>query len=410
MKLLCLSNGHGEDAIAIRILEQLQQLAPDLELAALPIVGEGRAYSQIKVPIIGSVKTMPSGGFVYMDGKQLVRDIKGGLLQLTLSQIQTIRHWVQDTQKSQKTALILAVGDLVPLLFAYYSGSNYAFVGTAKSEYYIRNESGLLSRTSWFEQFESWSGSVYVPWERWLMSRGRCQAVFSRDSLTTQVLKRWSIPAYDLGNPMMDGIFRNDVRRELESNFNQDNSTLNITLLPGSREPEAYDNWALILQAIDSIEGDIKVDFWGAIAPSLNLDHLTQRLINSKWHQTDNYCFSKTKFTLTLTQQSYAEYLLKGDLAIAMAGTATEQFIGLGKPAITIPGTGPQFTPQFAEAQTRLLGSSVILVSHPNQVGITLKSLLEKPDIWKAIADNGIKRMGEPGAAKRIAQCLLGKL
>jgi len=39
-----------------------------------------------------------------------------------------------------------------------------------------------------------------------------------------------------------------------------------------------------------------------------------------------------------------------------MAGTATEQFVGLGKPAIAIPGIGPQFTAAFAEAQSRHLG------------------------------------------------------
>ncbi|PSB02668.1 hypothetical protein C7B64_12195, partial [Merismopedia glauca CCAP 1448/3] len=95
---------------------------------------------------------------------------------------------------------------------------------------------------------------------------------------------------------------------------------------------------------------------------------------------------------------------------IAMAGTATEQFVGLGKPAIIMPGKGPQFTPQFAEAQTRLLGNSVILVEQPDRVGITINTLLGKPEIWSAIANNGIKRMGEPGAAHRIAQCLLDKL
>ncbi|PSB00354.1 lipid-A-disaccharide synthase-related protein, partial [Merismopedia glauca] len=250
INLLCLSNGHGEDAIAIRILEQLQQISPSLELAALPIVGEGKAYSQIGVPTIGSVKTMPSGGFIYMDGRQLVGDIKGGLLPLTLSQIKAVRNWVRKSQKLDQKSLILAVGDLVPLLFAYYSGANYAFVGTAKSEYYLRNESGLLPRQSWFEQLESWSGSVYLPWERWLMYRSRCQAVFPRDSLTTQILQRWLIPAYDLGNPMMDGIFPDNIRVVTERGFESDRSHLNITLLPGSRVPEAYENWQQIVTAI----------------------------------------------------------------------------------------------------------------------------------------------------------------
>ena len=49
MKILCLSNGHGEDAIAVRILEQLQLQSDTLELAALPLVGEGHAYTQLGI-------------------------------------------------------------------------------------------------------------------------------------------------------------------------------------------------------------------------------------------------------------------------------------------------------------------------------------------------------------------------
>ncbi|MEB3358171.1 MAG: hypothetical protein VKK04_15695, partial [Synechococcales bacterium] len=176
LKILCLSNGHGEDAIALRILQALQRQPNPPKLAALPLVGEGLAYQRAGVPLAGAVKTMPSGGFVYMDGRQLVRDVWGGLLQLTLGQIRTVRQWARSGYR------ILAVGDIVPLLFAWNSGADYAFVGTAKSEYLLRDENGWLPRPSWFEQMEGWSGSVYLPWERWLMGHPRCRAVFPRDA------------------------------------------------------------------------------------------------------------------------------------------------------------------------------------------------------------------------------------
>ena len=89
-----------------------------------------------------------------------------------------------------------------------------------------------------------------------------------------------------------------------------------------------------------------------------------------------------------------------------MAGTATEQFVGLGKPAIIIPGNGPQFTYAFAEAQSRLLGISVILVEQPEEVVGVVRSLLLNPDQLHIIAENGVRRMGKSGAAKRIAECL----
>ena len=41
--LLVLSNGHGEDLIALRVIEALLRRRPDLDLAVLPLVGEGAA-------------------------------------------------------------------------------------------------------------------------------------------------------------------------------------------------------------------------------------------------------------------------------------------------------------------------------------------------------------------------------
>jgi uncharacterized protein (TIGR03492 family) len=418
MKLLCLSNGHGEDVIAVRILQELQQHATAPELAALPIVGEGRAYTQLNIPIIGSVQTMPSGGFVYMEGRQLLRDLRGGLLQLTLAQIKAIRRW------SKRGGVILAVGDIVPLLFAWLSGAPYAFVGTAKSEYYVRDEAGALPNRS---RWETWSGSVYQPWERWLMSHRRCKAVFPRDKLTTEVLLKWSIPAFDMGNPMMDGIapeYPPPVFFEPDAELKEMQRSLVVTLLPGSRVPEAYENWQLIVRAVTGFLDtfpDRSLLFLGAIYPGLNLDPLRQALQTWGWqlqsaestvsnlqlNDEGALTFTQKNATLVLTKDDYNLCLLKGDCCIAMAGTATEQFVGLGKPAIIIPGKGPQFNPAFAEAQTRLLGPSVMLVDQPDKVASTVQQLLRDPDWLQLIAENGHQRMGSPGAAKRIADCLM---
>ena len=93
LKILCLSNGHGEDAIAVQILQQLQKYPLPPDLAALPLVGEGQAYNELNnVAIISTLQKMPSGGFIYMDGQQLWRDIKGGLFKLTFAQIKALRH------------------------------------------------------------------------------------------------------------------------------------------------------------------------------------------------------------------------------------------------------------------------------------------------------------------------------
>jgi hypothetical protein len=124
MKLLCLSNGHGEDGIGAKIALQLQQLTPPGEdfaqdptqIRALPMVGLGQAYTQAGFPLLLPGQVMPSGGFLNMDSKELLRDLRQGLLPLAWQQLNYCRAWARAGGK------ILAVGDIVPLLFAWLSG------------------------------------------------------------------------------------------------------------------------------------------------------------------------------------------------------------------------------------------------------------------------------------------------
>lgn len=418
MKLLCISNGHGEDAIALPVLQELRKLAPSAEIVTLPIVGVGKAYSNNDFLIAGQVQMLPSGGF-NQDRRQLVQDLRGGLVGLTINQIQTARNWAKSGGK------ILAVGDIVPLLFAWLSGADYAFIGTAKSEYYIRDSQGQIL-PSQQDSIEVKTGSYYFPWERWLLSRNRCKAVFPRDKLTAEILRQHQIAAFDLGNPMTDGVSTDSnlpIFYQPQSAKSELARPLIVTLLPGSRPPEAYANWAQILVAVHSLISVFKqreIVCLAAITPTLDLDILQGNLNELGWTQVVNpdcnlttlipdpraIYYQQENATILISTQAYPQCMQKGDCAIAMAGTATEQFIGLGKPAFTIPGIGPQFTPNFAEAQTRLLGESVILVDQAQNVGVKMQRLLQQPDQLQSIKQNGLLRMGTPGAAKRIAACL----
>jgi uncharacterized protein (TIGR03492 family) len=408
MKLLFLSNGHGEDLIATRIIEQIRKISDSTQIAALPIVGEGHAYQKLQIPLIATAQKMPSGGFIYQDRRELWRDIQGGLLQLTLNQFKAVRQWGQTGGK------IVAVGDIVPLFMAWFSGGEYGLVGTAKSEYYIQDE------TNWSKKYLSLEflfGSIYFPWERWLMKDHRCRGVFPRDPLTAKVLQSKSILSYDLGNPMMD-----DIDQGILPTSEPFSPHLIILLLPGSRSPEAQRNWELILMGVDNTIQhftDTSLVFLAAIAPSLSLPSFQDILLAQCWQSisaagldisldmTQVRVFEKRNAKLILTQHNYAPCLQLSHLGIAMAGTATEQFVGLGKPVFTFPGLGPQFIYRFAEAQTRLLGKSVILLENPQQVGQAMEQLLSNPLELKEIANNGPLRMGKSGSSQRIANCLL---
>ena len=91
-RLLVVSNGHGEDVIAVKVIEALQSLRPLGVIQALPLVGSGHAYQAKGIPLLGPAQTLPSGGFIYMDSWQLWRDLQAGLLPLTWAQWQAIRR------------------------------------------------------------------------------------------------------------------------------------------------------------------------------------------------------------------------------------------------------------------------------------------------------------------------------
>ncbi|XGB42838.1 MAG: hypothetical protein LVS60_03180 [Nodosilinea sp. LVE1205-7] len=67
MNLLCLSNGHGEDAIAVRILKELRQLPQAPTLRALPMVGEGGVYDRAGIARLGPTRFHALRG-VYLHG------------------------------------------------------------------------------------------------------------------------------------------------------------------------------------------------------------------------------------------------------------------------------------------------------------------------------------------------------
>jgi hypothetical protein len=463
IKVLCISNGHGEDVIAVRILSSLCQQQSDVDLAALPIAGAGSAYLAAKVPLIGTVGTvgtvgavqsLPSGGFLNRDPKQLARDLQGGLVSLTRSQLSAIKTWAMTGD------VILAVGDIVPLLFAYLSGLPYIFIGTAKSEYWLRDERGKLPATRSFpyglwEKVEGWSGSVYLPWERWLMSRDRAQAIFVRDAITAEQLQRLGLKAHYAGNPMMDDLAptrklaalleplrtprllqtpkspANDSATVLPNNDrNNDRATalyvtkkqqpvtpLTIALIPGSRQPEAYENWESILSAIPSLIQSFPqrpLILLGAIAPSLSLDQLQANLSDWQAISAKYPTFTFKGITLLLVTDAYSDCLHEAEIAIATAGTATEQFVGLGKPVVTLPGKGPQFTLAFATVQAKMLGPSIQKVSSPAEVGGAIAKIMSDPDRLQLVYENGKQRMGEPGAgdaiAHQISKILLSKI
>ncbi len=400
MEILCISNGHGEDIIAARICVELSKLG--FSTIALPMVGVGHAYTKADIPIAAQVtQAMPSGGFVRMDSRQLARDVKSGLVGLTRKQLGYVWSWSRERRKEKR--LILAVGDIVPLLFAWlpsqFGGCDFVFVATAKSEYYWRDRQGDLPHVK-----KPFGGSYFFPWERALMKSDRCKAVFVRDLLTAEVLNQsFKLPTLYVGNPMMDGL----EPKGIDFGIGEDDWV--VAILAGSRAPEAYENWLTLILCAQVIARTIphEVHFIVAIAPDLDLEEIGQIILQKGWLRLDETTFKVQNARMVLTQTGFSDCLHQCHLGLAMAGTATEQLVGLGKPVITIAGNGPQFTRKFAEEQADLLGCSINLVDKPAQIADILGEILQDPDYFQETLRNGEERMGYAGASQNIAKHIL---
>ena len=115
-RLLLISNGHGEDAEASFIARAIREAGLGIDMRAIAMVGEGKAYRDAGVALAGPVFVPPSNGFSYMDRSLLWADIRAGLIGATLGQWRAIRR------EARNCDLVLGIGDEYCQLLAWSSG------------------------------------------------------------------------------------------------------------------------------------------------------------------------------------------------------------------------------------------------------------------------------------------------
>lgn len=276
-----------------------------------------------------------------------------------------------------------------------------------------------------------------------MMADKHCRLIAPRDGLTAEMLKK-HLPSLaqskvrDLGNPMMCDLCPSGTLEFLKHPAPR----RFIALLPGSRAPEVYSNWRILLEAAERVTSSMstcKMVFLTPVVPSLQPGHFYDQLLEAGWQPqcldgeaivTRDYSheetsqrkqmeiwpsetstsilrFGKANAVLLLLRGGFSDAGHWAEAGIAMAGTGTEQLVGLGKPVFTIPGRGPQFTYAFAEAQARLLGKSIFLSSDCESLAVKVREVLSNKEILAEIAENGLKRMGTAGGARRIAEHVL---
>lgn len=392
-RILFISNGHGEDNHSSYIIETLRELSPSLEIAAMPIVGEGRAYRRLNLPIIGPTKVMPSGGFTYMNRLKLLEDIGSGLIGLTWRQLQAVRRYAPTCD------LVHATGDTVGQGFAYLSGCPYvSFISCLSSLY---------------------EGKLYVgPFLRHFLNSERCLGIVTRDPYTAQDLQQQGFVKVQFGGiPSLDHLVPTGKDLQLKP------GVPTIALLPGSRLPEAVRNFRLQLQLVREIASrQMLVQFCAALVPGL-MEQLPEIARAAGWQQEGGklryFPAGSPPDGVPLAEvfchgDAFSDILHQATLVIGMAGLAVDQAVALGKPVVQIPGEGPQFTYAFAEAQTRLLGINAQTVGTKpatpeilRKAAVRILETLQETDYLAACAEQGKTRFGPQGASFRIAHLLL---
>jgi uncharacterized protein (TIGR03492 family) len=415
-RLLVLSNGHGEDLIAMRVLNALERHRPQLQPAVLPLVGQGAAYAAAEAAgrllRVGPRLQLPSGGFSNQSLRGLLADLGAGLPLLSWRQWQLVRAWGRSGRP------VLAVGDLLPLLLAWASGGPYGFIGTPKSDYtWASPPPSGWGASPLADAYHRLKGSEWDPWEWALMAHRRCRLVAVRDALTARGLRRHGVAALAPGNPMMDGLVAAPLPARLRSRRR-------LLLLAGSRMPEALSNAERLLGALNQLPAEAAITVLLATGREPSpaqlgplLQHQGYALQPAEAGPTapepdaaPAAIWRRGSIELWIGTGRFAAWAGWAEVGLANAGTATEQLTGLGIPALSLPGAGPQFKAGFARRQSRLLGGAVVPCHTPSELAERLHVLLHNPALRRQIGRQGQRHMGPDGGSTAIAALIEARL
>lgn len=389
-RLLTISNGHGEDFIAARLGEALLERLPRLQIEAFPLVGTGRQLEQAGLQVLGPRQQLPSGGLTLHDPRLLWRDLRAGLLPLTLRQARYLR--------SLRPHAVLVVGDAYAQMHASLVRAPRRVLQPLVSVHHLGSASSANSssfRRYFMERFRT-------P-ELFLLKRA--QKVYARDAATAEYLRGRGVPdAAYLGNPMMDGLQAPPLWAELKPGERPAGPA--VALLPGSRQQATVSVNVMLAALLELPQAHGLVAWLGDSGPSPEggwaPDERAPDLpgLAAAWRSADG---SKRVWWL---QGRFAAVLASSSAAIGTAGTANEQAVGLGLPVVAFE-VSPLFGRDFLENQARLLGSGLLVGrSEPNEVAARLKRALHDEELRAAVRAVGQERMGGPGASAALADDL----
>lgn len=392
-RVLLVSNGYGEMAIAGYIAREIRAAQPDARVEHLPLVGTPAADAGMTA--VGPRADMPSGGLIaFWNLRNIARDVGAGLFGLTLAQFAFLR--------GRRDDVLIAVGDVYCLAACLVFGRRPTiFVATAKSQY--------VARHSAFETF---------------IAR-RARAVFARDQATASALASRGVRASFAGNVMMDGLTSSGIELPAASN------AVRIGVLPGSRA-DAPDNAAAAARRLVKISAMLalrgsRAQAYVSLAPTVALDDLLAGLrrggidaeptgaeygVVAGTSQRARESSGEPPVAAAVVRGAFGDLLRASEIVLGQAGTGNEQAVGLGIPVISAadsrPGN-PDRVGWYRMRQQRLLGDAVLVLpaADDDRFAKGVVGLLDDAARREAMARTGRERMGGSGGARAVAQAAL---
>jgi uncharacterized protein (TIGR03492 family) len=280
-----------------------------------------------------------------------------------------------------------------------------------------------------------YEGRLRLPWPcGWLLRRPQARLLWTRDTLTASDLARQlGRPVDFVGNP-----FQEMEEAALPMPPLPAGDPV-LGLLPGSRLPEALSNMLMMLKVLTRLpsrwHGRLRILV--ALVSSLSPEAIADAASQDGWRLEipspaemganppgGGAHLRRGALRVELVRDRFWWVLRGSDLLLAMAGTASEQAVGLGKPVLQLVGPGPQFTAGFAEAQRRLLGPAVSCAPGPMGAPATLLetarlasaqlSRLADPEEgprWREqLRQVAQERIGGAGGTDRMVEAIMAQL
>jgi len=354
-KIIISSNGYGEDAIGVVLAKKLRAKLPDSEISAFPLVGRGDAYTKENFEIKSALSVTPSGGVLKYSLKDLIGDMRAGLLKHVRAQL---KDW---NKIAGKIKTPVCVGDVYLILHTLFgSGARPLFIATAKTVYL----------------------SGHWKLERFLINKFTLKT-WTRDLKSAEQLGKKAIYS---GSPIMDLLYEAE-------DFHYERGNI-ILLLPGSRA-RANKDVKLLLDAAEIMNENGEKNFRMILAPTLNPEEFFKSCRSYGWERREN-SLAKNSLEINLSFESVAKSVNGVKILLGLGGTANQLCAGLGIPVISIDEKGKR-------VQKKLLGDSEILVpALPEQLAECALKVLHDENLYKSMSNSGIERMGIPGALDSI--------